>query len=90
MTSGARLEMVSWGFHVVPVGSRVFFLPPGCSFKLPGVLGVEVDDVCDDSGTGSVMKRLFLASKLSHVGVNVDGLACPLHQPMAHSCQVRG
>jgi hypothetical protein len=23
-------------------------------------------------------------------GVNVDGLACHLHQPMTHSCQARG
>jgi hypothetical protein len=35
---------VGWGFHDVPVGSRLFFLPPGCSFWLPDILDAEVDD----------------------------------------------
>jgi hypothetical protein len=26
----------------------------------------------------------------SRVGVNVDGLACPLHQPIAYGHQIRG
>jgi hypothetical protein len=34
--------------------------------------------------------RLYLVAKPSHVGVNVDGLACPLHRLMAYSCQMRG
>ncbi len=36
------------------------------------------------------MVWLYLAAKASHVGVNVDGLACPLHCPMAYSHQTRG
>jgi hypothetical protein len=32
---------------------------------------------------------LYLAAKLSHVGVDVDWLACPLHHPMAYSHQTR-
>jgi hypothetical protein len=34
--------------------------------------------------------QLYLASKPSHVGVNVDGLACPLHYLMACDRQMRG
>jgi hypothetical protein len=33
---------------------------------------------------------LHLAAKPSHVGVDVDGLACPLHRPTVHSYQMRG
>jgi hypothetical protein len=33
--------------------------------------------------------RLYLAAKPYHVGVNVDGLACPLHHPTACNCQTR-
>jgi hypothetical protein len=32
---------------------------------------------------------LYLAAKPSHVGVNVDGLACPLHRPMVYNHQTR-
>jgi hypothetical protein len=31
---------------------------------------------------------LYLVAKSSHVGVDVDGLACPLHWPMVHSCEI--
>jgi hypothetical protein len=34
--------------------------------------------------------RLYLAAKSFHVGVNVDGIVCPLHCPMACCCQMRG
>jgi hypothetical protein len=34
--------------------------------------------------------RLYLAAKPSHVRVNVDGLSCPLHHPMACGYQTRG
>jgi hypothetical protein len=49
-----RLEMVySWrsvgGFHGVRDGSRVFFLPPGCCLRLPGIPSDEVDNAPDDS-----------------------------------------
>jgi hypothetical protein len=47
MTSGPKHEEVgSW--RVVGV-SKAFFLPPLCSFQLPGVLGTEVDGAWDDS-----------------------------------------
>jgi hypothetical protein len=34
--------------------------------------------------------RLYLAAKPSHVGVDVDGLAFPLHRPTTYSRQTRG
>jgi hypothetical protein len=34
--------------------------------------------------------RLYLVAKSSHVGVDVDGLAYPLHRPMVCYCQTRG
>jgi hypothetical protein len=34
--------------------------------------------------------QLYLAAKLSHVGVDVYGLDCPLHHPTACSHQSRG
>jgi hypothetical protein len=76
------------GFHGVPVGFRVFFLPPGYSFRLSDILDTEVDDVRDDSWRGSFMKGLYLAAKPSHV--EGDGLAYPLHRPTTSSYQVRG
>jgi hypothetical protein len=36
-------------------------------------------------GDVALQCRLYLAAKPSHVGVNVDGLACPLHRPMVCS-----
>jgi hypothetical protein len=33
---------------------------------------------------------LYLATKPSHMGVDVDGIAYPLHQPTARSRQPRG
>jgi hypothetical protein len=33
---------------------------------------------------------LYLVTKPSHVGVDVDGLVYPLHRPMTHSYQSRG
>jgi hypothetical protein len=35
-------------------------------------------------------RQFYLAAKPSHVGVNVDGLVCPLHRPMACCRQMRG
>jgi hypothetical protein len=34
--------------------------------------------------------RFYLAAKPSHVGVDVDGLACPLHRLMICIYQMRG
>jgi hypothetical protein len=33
---------------------------------------------------------LYLAAKPSHVGADVDGLACFLHRPTVYSCQMGG
>jgi hypothetical protein len=35
-------------------------------------------------------RRLYLVAQPSHVVVDVDGIACPLHRPMACSHQTRG
>jgi hypothetical protein len=32
----------------------------------------------------------YLVAKSSHIEVNVDGLACLLHHPMAYNRQTRG
>jgi hypothetical protein len=66
-----------------------FFLPPGCSFCLSGVLGAEVDGVRDDSWRGHFAVLLYLVAKPYHVGVDVDGLAYPLHRATVRSCQMR-
>jgi hypothetical protein len=34
--------------------------------------------------------RLYLTVTPSHVGVDVDRLAYPLHHPTVHSCQMKG
>jgi hypothetical protein len=39
---------------------------------------------------GTRLSRLYLAAKRSHMGVDVDGLVCPLHHPMVYSHQTRG
>jgi hypothetical protein len=49
-----------------------------------------MDDARDDSWRGSFVVWLYLVAKPSHVGVDVDALACPLHRPMVHSCQMSG
>jgi hypothetical protein len=59
-------------------------------FLIPGHFGAEVDNARDDSWRGSFMAWLYMVAKPSHVGVDVDGLACPLHRPMVHSYQTRG
>jgi hypothetical protein len=67
-----------------------FFLPLGCSFQLRGVLGAEVDGAWDDSWRGHFTVWLYLAAKPFHMGVDMDGLACPLHRHKVCSCQTRG
>jgi hypothetical protein len=41
---------------------------------------------------GDVASRhqLYLAAKPFHMGVDVDGLTCPLHRLTACDCQMRG
>jgi hypothetical protein len=44
--------------------------------------GTAVDDAHDSTWRRCCFARLYLAAKPSHIGVDVDGLACPLHRPM--------
>jgi hypothetical protein len=67
----------------------MFFLAPGCFSRFLGILGTEVDDAQDDSWRRCFTVWLYMAAKPSHVGVDVDGLACPLHRPTAYSRQMR-
>jgi hypothetical protein len=41
-------------------------------------------------GVGAMRHWLNLAAKPSHVEVDVDGLACPLHRPTACNRQTSG
>jgi hypothetical protein len=41
-------------------------------------------------GDIALRHRLYLATKPSHVGVDVDGLAYPMHCPMVYIHQMRG
>jgi hypothetical protein len=50
----------------------------------------EVDGAQDGSWRHHCFARLYLAAKLAHVRVDVDGLACPLHHPMVCGYQMRG
>jgi hypothetical protein len=45
-----------------------FFLPSGCSFRLPGVLGAEVDCARNDSSRCRFAVWLYMVTKHSHVG----------------------
>jgi hypothetical protein len=67
----------------------MFFLAPGCFSRFLGILGTEVDDAQDDSWRRCFTVWLYMAAKPSHVGVDVDGLACPLHRPTACNRQMR-
>jgi hypothetical protein len=53
-------------------------------------LNAEVDGAQDGSWRHHCLARLYLAAKLAHVRVDVDGLACPLHHPMVYDYQMRG
>jgi hypothetical protein len=68
----------------------VFFWAPECSSFFPGVLGAKVDDARDDNWRHHFTALLYLAATPAHVGVDVEGLAYPLHRPMAYGCQTRG
>jgi hypothetical protein len=67
-----------------------FFLAPRCSSWFLGILGAEVDNARDDSWRYCFTMRLYLDAKPSCVGVDLDGLACPLHRPTTYSRQMRG
>jgi hypothetical protein len=61
------------GFLVVPLGSWAL------RWMMPGTVLGDVASRC----------WLYLVAKPSHVGVDVDGLACPLHHPTVYSWQMR-
>jgi hypothetical protein len=50
----------------------------------------EVDGAQDGSWRHRRFAQPYLAAKSSHVGVDVDGLACHLHHPTDCDCQMRG
>jgi hypothetical protein len=54
-----------------------FFWAPRCSSWFPGVLGTEVDGAKEGCWRHCFTKLLYLIAKPVHVGVDVDGLACP-------------
>jgi hypothetical protein len=66
MTNRARFEKVD-SYRLVGA-FRAFFLPPECSFWLPGVLDAEVNGARDDSWRSRFAVRLYLVAKPSHVG----------------------
>jgi hypothetical protein len=59
---------------------------PGRSSWFPGT---EVDGAQNGSWRCHCIAQLYLVAK-SHIGVNVDGLACPLHRPTVCVCQTIG
>jgi hypothetical protein len=71
-------------------GSRVFFWAPGSSSRFPSILGTELDDGLDGSWRRCFLAALYLAGKPAHVGVDVDGLAYPMHCPTTSGCQTIG
>jgi hypothetical protein len=54
------------------------------------VLGTEVDGAQDSSWRCCCFAWLYLPARPSHVGVNVDGIACPMHYPMVCVQQTMG
>jgi hypothetical protein len=63
---------------------------PGCSSWFLGILGTEVDDAWDGSWRHCFAMLVYLVAKPVDVGVDVDGLAYPLHHPMTCGRQSRG
>jgi hypothetical protein len=68
----------------------VFFLAPGCSAWFLGVHGAEVDTAQDGYSRRCFVAWLYLDAKPSHMRVDLDGLACPVHHPTTYSYQTRG
>jgi hypothetical protein len=48
--------------------SMAFFLPPRCSFQVPGVLGIKVDGAREDSWRGRFTVWLYMVAKPSLEG----------------------
>jgi hypothetical protein len=71
-----RFIEVGWGFHGVLLGSRMFW----------ALMWMMLEKVL---GVGAVRRWFYLATKPSHVGVDVNGLACLLHCSMTCNRQTR-
>jgi hypothetical protein len=71
---GGRFIEDGQGFPSILLGSRAL------RWTVPWTVLVDI----------ALWHRLYLVAKPSHVGVDVDGLAYPLHHPMTCSCQSRG
>jgi hypothetical protein len=54
------------------------------------ILGAEVNNLWDGSLSHCFAALLYLAAKPACMGVDVDGLAYPLHHPVAYCLQMRG
>jgi hypothetical protein len=59
------------------MASMAFFLPPGCSFSHPGVIGAKVDGARDDSRRGCFTVCLYLEAKPSHMGGRCGQVSLP-------------
>jgi hypothetical protein len=70
--------------------SIAFFWAPRCSSWFPGILNAKVDDAWDGSWRHCFTALLYLAAKPAHVGVDVDGLSCPVHHSTTYGCQMSG
>jgi hypothetical protein len=68
----------------------LFFWALDCSSWFIGILGTKVDDAWDSSWRRCFTALHYLAAKPALVGVDVDGLACPLYRPMACGHQTKG
>jgi hypothetical protein len=82
MTSGAQTKEgqfidVGRDFHGVLIGSRVFLPPRWMMLK-------------KIHGDVALLCWPCLVTKPSHMGVDVDGLACPLHYSTTYNHQTRG
>jgi hypothetical protein len=58
------------------MASRAFFLAPGRG----------VADARDGSWSYRYFAWLYLTTKPAHLGVDMDGLACPLYGPTTCGC----
>jgi hypothetical protein len=62
----------------------------GLPMRSSGFPDAEVDGARDDSWRHRRFAQLYLTAKPFHVGLNVDGLAFPLHRHTVCGRQTRG
>jgi hypothetical protein len=89
-------ELVTFTFRIKlhgqwgPRGGRFIEAGSGFSGVLLGSRTLRWMMPRTDLGDVVLRRRLYLAVKPFHMGVDVDGLAYPLHCPMVCSHQMRG